>query len=304
MKKIFGCLIFGISSILFFNGCKEIGPPIILNAPPKAPQGTKPVGLLKDSSYVETTIPTADAKRVMIEEFSGQHCPNCPTGHAAVQQIIATNPGKVSAATLHTNIFAPQSDPIYPVDFRTTFATDILNTYGAGGVGIPCAMIDRTLFSGQTSLPILTPSTWANYVTQELTKTSYVNIVLNSNWNAAINQDSITVELHFTANASADSLNFSLMITEDSIIAGQEDPSNNIVPNYVHNDILRTMVTGSSGMKIAATKTPGRVVIYKFWTQIIDATKWNVDKLKVIAFVHKQNTSNYEIVQAAEKKLK
>ncbi len=298
MKKVFGLIV--LTAIFVLNGCKEIGPPIVLQAPPVV-KGSKQSGLISDSTYIETSIPAADSKRVMMEEFSGQNCPNCPTGHAAVEQIIANNSGKISAATLHTNFFAPQSNPIAPVDFRTTFATDIINTYGAGAVGIPCAMIDRVFVGGTTnSTAILTPSTWSSYVATELTKTSYVNMVLSSNWDAAASQDSLTVALHFTSTVTADSLNLSLMITEDNIVAGQ-DSAGIILPNHVHNHILRTMITPSTGIKIAPSKVAGRVVIYKFRSDVIDITKWKLSNLKVIAFVHKQNSGVYDIVQVAEK---
>ncbi len=300
MKKVFGFIF--LAAIFVFDGCKEIGPPIVLQAPPPVVKGSKLSGLIFDSTYIETSIPAADAKRVMMEEFSGQQCPNCPMGHIAVDQIIAANTGKVSAATLHTSFFAPQSDPIAPVDFRTTFATDIINDYGAGVIGIPCAMIDRVLFSAQSSTAILTPSTWSSFVTTELAKTSYVNIVLNSSWDAVASQDSVTVALHFTSAITADSLNLSLMITEDNIVAPQ-DSQGITLPNHIHNHILRTMITPSTGIKISASKVAGRVVLYKFRSTVIDITKWQLSNLKVIAFVHKQNSGVYDIVQVAEAKV-
>ncbi len=300
MKKGFGLIV--LAAIIVLNGCKEIGPPIVLKAPPIV-KGSKQSGLIADSNYIETSIPTADAKRVMMEEFSGQNCPNCPMGHIAVDQIIAANSGKISAATLHSAFFAPQSDPIAPVDFRTTFATDIINTYGAGAVGIPCAMIDRVFVGGTTnSTAILTPSTWSSFVATELAKTSYVNIVLNSSWDASASQDSVTVALHFTSASTADSLNLSLMITEDNIVAGQ-DSMGITLPNHRHNHILRTMITPSTGIKITPSKVAGRVVLYKFRSTVIDITKWNLSNLKVIAFVHKQNSGVYDIMQVAESKV-
>ncbi len=298
MKKVFGSIV--LAAIFVLNGCKEIGPPIVLQAPPVV-KGTKPSGLISDSTYIETSIPAADVKRVMIEEFSGQHCPNCPKGHEAVDQLIATNPGLISSATLHTSFFSPQSDPIAPVDFRTSFSTDIINDYGAGAIGIPCAMMDRVLFSGQSSTALLSPTSWSGFVATELAKTSYVNIKLNSFWDAPINQDSVTVELHFTS-ASSDNINLSLMLTEDNIIAGQ-DSTGIILPNYTHNRILRTMLTPSTGINITPSKVAGRVVIYKFRSDVIDTSKWKLNNLKLIAFVHKQNIGVYDIIQVSEKKV-
>jgi hypothetical protein len=303
MKKIFSIILMLSIASFGFNGCTEIGPPI--NLTPETPPvvGAKKSGLIYDTSFVETTIPAADAKRILIEEFSGQKCTNCPTGKYAVKQIMASNLGKISSVTLHTNVFAPLSDPIAPVDFRTSFATEISNNYG-NGIGIPCAMVNRVLFGGQSARAMTTPSTWAGFVTSELVKTSYVNIKLNSIWDETIMQDSVSIELHFANAAPAnDSINLTLMLIEDKIEAPQ-DSSGIEVEHYEHENILRTMLTTSSGIQIKGAKTQGTVKRYAFRTEVINATKWNVNNLKIVAFVNMQNAGNYEVLQVAEVKIK
>lgn len=302
MKNIFSKLCLPFIAILIVTSCKEIGPPINLTPDASIPVGAKKSGLIQDTLFTESVIQTPDVKRIFIEEFSGQNCPNCPKGKTAVKQIISSNVGLVSAVTLHTIAFAPQSDPIGNVDFRTQSATDISNIYG-NGVGIPCAMVNRVLFSGQSARAMTTPSTWSGYVTNELTKSSYVNIKLQSFWDATINQDSIKVELHFTGNASADSLSLSLLLIEDKIEAPQ-DSMGIEVEKYEHENILRAMVTTSSGLEIKGAKTAGNVKVYQFRTEVIDGAKWNINNMKIIAFVHKQNTNNKDIVQVAETVIK
>ena len=203
---------------------------------------------------------------------------------------------------MHTIAFMPQSLNIPPVDFRNDFATTITNNYG-NGVGIPCAIIDRVMFSGQTTRAVLIPSSWGGYVTSELTKSSYVNINLKSIWQSNTLKDSIVAEIHFTGDGSQDNLNFSLMLVEDSIIAGQ-DSMGVEVKDYVHNNILRTMLTSATGVSIKGEKTKGNVKLLQFRTDVIDKSKWNIDKMRIIAFVHKQNTNDYEVIQVAETKLK
>ncbi|MEY2828858.1 MAG: hypothetical protein RIQ33_716 [Bacteroidota bacterium] len=300
--KLFVVLVLCVAAF-GFNACTEIGPPIDLTPETPPVVGAKKSGLISDTTYTETTIPAADVKHILMEEFSGQKCTNCPSGKYAIKQIMAANLGKISSVTLHTNVFAPLSDPIAPVDFRTSFATEISNNYG-NGIGIPCAMVNRVLFSGQTARAMTTPSTWAGFVTSELSKTSYVNIKLNSIWDETIMQDSVSVELHF-ANAAPvnDSINLTVMLIEDKIEAPQ-DSSGIEVEHYEHENILRTMLTNSSGVQIKGAKTAGNVKRYEFRTDVIDAKKWNINNLKLVAFVNKQNAGNYEVIQVAEIKLK
>ncbi|MFM2049421.1 MAG: hypothetical protein RI955_1969 [Bacteroidota bacterium] len=301
MKYIRSKFYLVIAASLLIVACTEIGPPINLTPDTPTPVGAKKSGLIKDTSYVETSIPTADAKRVLIEEFSGQSCTNCPNGHQAIEQIKSTN-NKVSAATIHfiDNSFS-QSLPIAPFDFRTALGTTISSSLD-GITGIPAARFDRASFGGAYTFS--TPASWVTYVNQETAKTSYVNIELASIWDATIHQDSVAVKIHFTGNASADTLGVSIFITEDSIVAPQILPTGSTDLNYVHNNIFRTLLTASSGIEIKGNKTVGNVKLYQLRSEVIDITKWNIDKLKIIAFVHKQNSGNKEVIQVVEKKLK
>jgi hypothetical protein len=42
-----------------------------------------------------------EAKHVVIEEFTGVRCPNCPQGHQIISAIKAANPEKVVAVSFH-----------------------------------------------------------------------------------------------------------------------------------------------------------------------------------------------------------
>ena len=288
-------------SASFVLGCTEVGPPINLTPEEPTPIGAKKDGLINDSSYVESTIPAADPKRILIEEFSGQSCSNCPNGHVAIEQIKTSN-SRVSATTIHfiDNTF-PQSLPIAPFDFRTESGTLISKDLdGVGTTGIPAARIDRVMFSGAYTQS--TPSSWVTYVNQEMTKSSSVNMEMISIWDDAIKQDSIALKVHFTSN-NTDTLALNLYLVEDGIVAPQLLPSGSTKTDYVHNNIFRGVVH-SSAIKIIGTKVAGNVKLYQLRTKAIDVTKWNIDNMKVIAFIYKENAGSHEVVQVTETKLK
>ena len=135
----------------------------------------------------------------------------------------------------------------------------------------------------------------------ELSKSSPVNIIVNTNWNASNRQIHATVELHYTANMSADTESISLMITENNIIAPQLLTTGSVDTFYTHQHILRTMLTPSLGQRINETKTAGRVVVLKYVSDPMPAN-WNENNLNLIAFVHHSGQSN-EVLQVAEKKV-
>jgi hypothetical protein len=296
--QIFILLLISATTIL---ACTEVGPPINLTPDVPTPIGAKKSGLISDSSYVETTIPVADPKRILIEEFSGQSCSNCPNGHVAIEQIKASN-NRVSATTIHfiDNTF-PQSLPIAPFDFRTESGTSISKDLdGVGATGIPAARIDRVMFSGTYTQS--TPSSWVTFVNQEMAKSTSVNLELLSIWDDAIKQDSIAVKIHFTSNNS-DTLALNLYLVEDDIVAPQLLPSGSTKTDYIHNNIFRELVH-SSVIKITGTKVAGNVKLYQLRTKVIDEAQWNINNMKIIAFVFKENAGSHEIVQVVETKLK
>src|SRR5690348_14133339 len=104
MKKttfILGSWFLVLGSLLY--SCKEVGPDINLHGNQNA---------LTDSTYVESPVQTPETKNVLIEEFTGVRCPNCPQGHVIIANIKAANPGRVVSVSLH-----PQNSLGYPYPF-------------------------------------------------------------------------------------------------------------------------------------------------------------------------------------------
>jgi hypothetical protein len=258
-------------------------------------------GLILDSTYVEPTPQTAQPKRVMMEEFSGQQCWNCTKGHNAVDSILEHFLGKVTVATLHCH-GDNTADPYSPenIDFRTTFA-DQINSSIAQYIGLPSAMVNRVLFAGQSSRAMTMAVNWETLIPNELSKTSPVNITINNTWHASSRQIISRVELHYTANVAADTQSISIMVTENNIVAPQMLTNGTKKADYVHQHILRTMLTPPLGKNITENKTSGRVVVLQYISDPIPSG-WNENNLNIVAFVHRSGHAP-EVLQVAEKKL-
>jgi hypothetical protein len=76
---------------LFMVACEET-PPFI--------DYSRPIVLLNDTTYLVTTIPASEDKRVLVEDLSGVRCVNCPDANATAKAILAKNPEKVVVLTL------------------------------------------------------------------------------------------------------------------------------------------------------------------------------------------------------------
>jgi hypothetical protein len=285
-KLIFAALtvtaVLGFGQLL--SSCKEVGPAIDLH-------GTG--GVLKDTNFVTTPDP-AEAKRVMIEEFTGVQCVNCANGHATVEAIKAAHPNQVVSVALHSYFL----DDVYPFslqDLKSDKAEQFKNNF-APGVSKPQAMIDRKIFPGQTTA-LYIPAAWTTYSTNELALTTPVNISLTNTYNTTTRELDVLVKMQFTS-AVTDPLKYTIYLSESDIVTAQLLPTGDVDTNYVHNDVMRDILTNVDGNNLRAENGVGRTYLEEF--RITVPTKYNADHCKIVALVHKYGTTN-EVLQAAEK---
>jgi thiol-disulfide isomerase/thioredoxin len=89
-------------------------------------------------------------QKVLIEDFTGHRCGNCPRAHEKLHQILSLYGNKVIGMALHSGFFAMPLPPNYPADFRTTEADEIANTFGV--TQWPIGMVNRTEYNGSLLL--------------------------------------------------------------------------------------------------------------------------------------------------------
>lgn len=247
-----------------------------------------------------------------MEEFTGVTCPNCPLGHQALKAVEDANPGRVAAIGIQA-YGNPQTNPVVDKggvntmhDNRTQIGTDLQdNIFGStGGFGIPCAGIDRMPSSG--SVLFYGRGAWSGAVATRLSTPTKANITVTPSYTASSRLAIIRVHVAYTSTISApQTLNVALV--ENDVIDAQEMPVGSpaeVVQNYVHQHVLRDLLTPSIGKEIlhGVSIAPGQVYERTFVYNVNAA--WNPDNLRVVAFVSNYNGNDKEVLQAAEAPLK
>lgn len=259
---------------------------------------------ITDTTYVAAT-EAAQARNVLIEEFTGASCTNCPAGHDVVKNLIAANSDRIVAVAYHTldggGIFQPvKKDGVKSLyDFRTNEATEIGKSIYEGLQSIPTAGIDRAKVG--TSLLISRPQ-WASETNKRLLVAPMANMYLSSTYSDADKKVKVNVRVVYTSDVTTKN-SINLGVIESKIIDAQEF-SDRIEVNYEHNHIFRKALTPYNGYPVLdsiATKKAGRV--YEFNYVFTPDEKWNLDNCYIIAYVNNA-TGNKEILQAKEVKLK
>jgi hypothetical protein len=247
--------------------------------------------LIAFGSFAQLPVSTTpENKNTLLEEFTGIYCQFCPDGHKRANDLAAANPGDVFLINIHTGGYAnPQAgDP----DFRTPFGTAIAGQSGL--TGYPAGTINRHLFNGlsQGTGTAMSRGNWATAAGQIMSEASYVNVALEADIDVATRVMTIDLQAYFTANG-ASSVNINVAITQDNIEGPQTGAStwypSQILPNgnYVHNHMLRHLVTGQWG-EVVSTTTMGTTVTKQYtWNIPTDITGVPVEigDLNVVAFI-------------------
>lgn len=260
-----------IGMVAVLPSCKEVGPEINLK---------NNQDILSDTAYIESPVATAELKNVVMEEFTGVRCPNCPQGHVVINTLKTQNPNRIVAVSLHpiNSLGAPYS--FSPMDFRSEDAQGLFDYLGQIGLQ-PAAAIDRIQFGGESAI-LLDKSKWLTRVNQQLATVPPVNVILEKTYDSTNRELTVVVELHYTQTVTEEN-KLTLLLSESGMVTPQLDGS--IIDTfYTHKDVMREYITSSQGDQITATREAGRV-IRRVYKKVLDAA-WRPEDMHIVAFVH------------------
>ena len=282
MKKYFLIL----CSILTITSCDIVEGPYITDS----------------DSYINTD------KKVLIEDFTGHLCTNCPEAAREISAIHDLYGDQIIALAIHVSAdyARPKNtnpDSSYHYDFRTEWGEEWDNIFGASAIGLPRGMVNR--IGGQS--PTLGKNEWASSVANELKK--------EIDFKISIEADTNEITIASTLENTLDNdYNLVVCLTESNVINWQADGQNNI-EDYQHNHVLRSVVYDDK-ISNQSTLTRGAVVENTFninikeleqynilYSNNIEAGNgnsggWNTNNMSVIAYIYNNITN--EIVQVEE----
>jgi hypothetical protein len=270
MKKII--TLFAFFAILTF-GCNEIVEPIDLQI-------------------------TYTGRRVLVEEFTGVKCVNCPEGSKKIEELVAQHGEYIIPISIHAGFFAnPYDSSLY--DFRTVQGSSLESNLLGPVSGYPAATINRTQYSNETELPI-SLSKWTGYIIRDILQAPKVEVDITPTYDTMSRQLSVTVDLDF-AETVTEPLGISVVITEDDIVDYQLNKGG-LQSNYNHKHVLRTMLTNYAGDAIAIGQTKAGSTPSFTYTFTLPAA-WNEDNCEIIAFVSHKG-AKLDVLQANKVHLK
>lgn len=227
--------------------------------------------------------PEEVGRAILIEDFTGQRCVNCPTGTEIINGIVeAYGEDNVIAVGIHSG----------PLGFAGNSKTPGLMTYTGNEyytrwdkenkMGQPWVIFNR-----KTS-PDSQYYNWAAQVSTIISEKANLSVNIANAYDA----DKRTL----TTTVGADGVNgtvngkLQVWIVEDGVPALQMMPDGSANKEYVHNHVFRAAVNGTWGEDV--TVKEGETTTKQYSYVLPEA--WNTDNIAVVAFVY--NDSGVENV--------
>jgi hypothetical protein len=222
----------------------------------------------------QTLVSTFPMNKVaVIEEFTGQLCPNCPAGHQEIENMISAHGHDIVVVGYHPD----NSSYTTGSNFARSHADAFYSTPWVGSSRfMPSAMIARRKFSGQR---IQGRTSWNTHAQTIMAESSPVNVGLQSDYNAGSNMLTIDVEVYFTSDVTTEH-KINVLIMESGLVESQSGGSS----SYIHNHVFRESLTAQWGDPITESTNQGDLVTKQF-TYDNTSTQYDMANVVVMVFI-------------------
>jgi len=239
----------------------------------------------KDDYKTDYTGPISSERKVLLEDYTGVRCVNCPTAAAEIerlQEFYGDNIIVVGVYPMQPTGLTQPWDPNR--DLRSSVAQTWATEFAIEQ--FPNGMVNRQEVIGYQE--------WGGAIAEVISGgINYVDLSLTANMSTD-STIAVSVEGSFVENYEADgAVNLITMVLEDSIVAPQTTPTG-VNGNYVHNHVLRAVLGPEWGSQVAS-EAPTRGTTFSTSLSGTVDKAWRTNKLSVVAAV--VNANSREVIQ-------
>lgn len=209
------------------------------------------------------------ARKVLLTEFTGQRCTNCPDAHKIIESLEEQYGDDLIVVSIHAGTFGISVDN---GGLMQEEGNEYAEHYNISAY--PAGVVDD---SGE----VLTMNLWATAIREDIVKPTSLELSIE----AQVSSDKKNIEV-FTTMVSPDYQdgNLLLWVVENDIVAFQIYGSDRL-QDYVHNNVFRACVNGLWGENIPVDKN---VVKYASNTVEINPD-WNLDNVYIVGYYYDSN---------------
>ncbi len=294
MKITGGCIISLELLIILWTGCDKIeGDHFQSNA-------------ATDTNYTFPADTTSNVYRVLLEDYTGHLCGNCPAAARIIYNtLLPTYGDDLVVIGVHANYFAQPCPPATPPagapagsyanDFKTPAGEawyTFFNFYSN-----PLGMVNRIDYLSGNE--IKTSTDWDTEIAGIINNTPQVKIRVHTIYNSSTRQLQTFSETKFLTRLN-NNYNLNVILTEDSIVTWQLDDADSIpnIADYVQRHVMRGSLNGNFGVQINTSSPTNAGTTFSNGYSTTLRTGWNASHCHVVVFLF--DTINYQILNVAE----
>ena len=276
--KYFGLLILSFGILL--NSCDVIDEPFKDSISP-----IDTVGLVQSDTIIQTQ------KAVLIEDFTGHRCKNCPKASKAINELDSLFDSQVVPLAIHagpSNFTGVNNE--YPTDFTTEYGDDLATHFGISAM--PMGLVQRIDYPNSHQK---TYTAWSGITNLELAKSPEALFTLSTEYDAPNRIGVLNYSVEMISNQS-NPLWVAVYIKETGIISPQLMPNNSRNETYVHKNVFRSAPLGPFGISISENGGTSGQVFTGSVTANLDPL-WDANECEWVILIY--DRSNYKVIQPA-----
>lgn len=239
---------------------------------------------------------TSSEQKVLLEDYTGWQCTNCPRAAAKATEMISKYGEKLVVMAVHSTAFAIPSSGNNNVDFRTEYGEKWATEFGCRS--LPTGLINRRKLGGVYTVG---DANWDSQIQSTLTSQKHImNINLGVEYKETYNKILVSTENIFLEDYSYPTI-ITVLVLESGIIGVQKnsDPTYGTTPkieNFEFNHVLRK--NGLINYPLSNEKVNKGTKIPINYLLDVDPDIQDITKCTVVVFV--TNAETKEVVQVNE----
>jgi thiol-disulfide isomerase/thioredoxin len=247
----------------------------------------------KPVNIPDFVIPDSD-RVVLVEEFTGVRCPNCPSGAATLDDLLFLYEDQIVVIAVHGGFDTEPLDAS-KYDFRTEESIEYEKNFNL--IAKPSAAFNRVERNGM--LAQIGINTWGGYLSEEVEKPHLMNIELENSFNAETRELMINIGFIPITDLSGN-YTYNIALTESHIFDAQLNQSE-VIEAYEHNHVFRKMLTELAGDPLGSDLKANEIIT-KSTTYVLpqDEELWVAENCHVVVFASELDGDSKIVLQAAE----
>lgn len=234
--------------------------------------------------YVE---PVPVERNILVEDFTGQFCVQCPNGSAVLEQLTEQyTPETVIVVGMHSG-----TQSVGMFGHTPLWTSDAEYYYSQWPISAqPTAVVDRGSYTENYS-------TWPTLVSNALAVSAPLTLEASSSYDETTRTATVSIIAKGQLDVSG---KIQLWLTEDNIVSYQVTPPNGAYDyNYVHNHVFRAAVNGRDGEDFTLGWNDEKTLEYTISLDELEAkyikdhedegseyVRWKPEDMHVVAFVY------------------